>query len=125
MAGIKITGKYASVNPTTLFIPVNKNGVFVDSNAKTNDGQSVFFTQFPGITGGDKGIYLDSSTQVYKLGDFNNVQNGVSIVLDDANTKIKIQGTNTVTTGGVHSITTKFLNLNVQGIDYVIQLLTP
>lgn len=125
MAGIKITAKYAFVNPTTLFLPVNKNGVFIDSNAKTNDGQSVFFTQFPGITGGSKGISLDSSSQIYQFGDYGNLQNGVSIVLDDAATKIKIQGAGTVTNGGVHSITTKFLNLTVQGVDYVIQLLNP
>jgi len=124
MASIIITRDFASVNPTTLFLPVNKNGVFVDSNAKTNDGQTVFYTSFPGLSGGNKGIYLDSSTQVYKLGDFNNVQNNTAIVLDDINSKILLTGLNIVTTGGVHSITTKFLNITVQGTQYCLQLLS-
>jgi hypothetical protein len=125
MAGIKISNSNAGVNPTSLQFPVNINGAFEDSVLYTNLAQSALSTIFPGITGGGKGLYLDSDAQNYALGDHNNIQNNTAIVIDDINSVIKLQGINIVTTGGVHTLTTKFLNLTVQGTPYVIQLLNP
>ncbi len=125
MAGIKISGGTGGTNPTSLQLPVNINGVFEDSVLYTNAAQSALNTIFPGGTGGGKGLYLDSNAQTYSLGDHNAIQNNTAIVIDDINSAIKLQGINIVTTGGVHAVTTKFLNLTVQGTPYVIQLLQP
>lgn len=122
MAAISIGGG-AQTNPTSLQFPVNINGQFVDSVLYTKNDQSAVYSTFPGLTGGTKGINLDSTNQEYKFGDFNNVQNGTAIILDDVFSTIKLEGLNIVTTGGVHAITTKFLNITVQGTEYVLQLL--
>lgn len=124
MASITISSPTgANVNPTSLQFPVNINGEFVDSSLYTKNDKSAVYSTFPGLTGGTKGINLDSTNQVYSLGDFNNVQNNTAIVLDDINSKILLTGVNIVTTGGVHSVTTKYLNLTIQGVQYCLQLL--
>jgi hypothetical protein len=124
MASITISSPTgANVNPTSLQFPVNIGGEFVDSVLYTKNDQSAVYTTFPGLTGGTTGINLDSTNQVYKLGDFNNLKNNTAIVLDDINSKILLTGTNIVTTGGSHPPTTKHLNITIQGTQYVIQLL--
>jgi len=124
MASITISSPTgANVNPTSLQFPVNINGDFVDSSLYTKIDKSAVYSTFPGLTGGTKGINLDSTLQSYSLGDFNNVQNNTAIVLDDINSKILLTGVNIVTTGGVHAVTTKYLNLTIQGVQYCLQLL--
>jgi len=122
MAAILINGG-AKTNPTSLQFPVNIGGQFVDSVLYTKNDQSAVYSTFPGLTGGTKGINLDSTNQIYKLGDFNNVQNNTSIILDDVFSTIQLNGVNIVTTGGLHAITTKFLNITVKGTEYCLQLL--
>ena len=125
MASITISSPGgAQINPTSLQFPVNIGGEFVDSVLYTKNDQSAVYSTFPGLTGGTKGINLDSTNQIYKLGDFNNVQNNTAIVLDDINSKILFTGVNIVTTGGSHPPTTKHLNITVQGVQYCLQLLT-
>jgi len=124
MASISITSPTgANVNPTSLQFPVNINGDFVDSSLYTKNDKSAVYSTFPGLTGGTKGINLDSTLQSYSLGDFNNVQNNTAIVLDDMNSKILLTGVNIVTTGGSHPPTNKHLNITIQGTQYCIQLL--
>jgi hypothetical protein len=124
MASITISSPTgANVNPTSLQFPVNIAGDFVDSSLYTKNDKSAVYSNFPGIAGGEKGIYLDSTNQKYSFGDHNNFQNNTAIVLDDINSKIFLTGVNIVTTGGVHSVTTKYLNLTIQGVQYCLQLL--
>ena len=123
MASISITSPNTKTNPTSLQFPVNIGGQFVDSVLYTKNDQSAVYSTFPGLTGGTKGINLDSTNQVYKLGDFNNLQNNTAIVLDDINSKILFTGLNIVTTGGSHPPTSKHLNITIQGTQYCIQLL--
>jgi len=124
MASITISSPTgANVNPTSLQFPVNIAGEFVDSSLYTKIDKSAVYTTFPGLTGGTKGLNLDSTLQTYKLGDFNEIQNKTAIVLDDLNSKILLTGDLIVTTGGVHAVTTKYLNLTIQGTQYCIQLL--
>jgi hypothetical protein len=123
MASISITSPNTKTNPTSLQFPVNIGGQFVDSVLYTKNDQSAVYSTFPGLTGGTKGINLDATNQVYKLGDFNNLQNNTAIVLDDINSKILFTGLNIVTTGGSHPPTNKHLNITIQGTQYCIQLL--
>jgi len=124
MAAILISSPTgANVNPTSLQFPVNIAGEFVDSVLYTKNDQSAVYTTFPGLTGGTKGINLDSTNQEYKFGDFNNLQNHTSLILDDVFSTIIFNGINIVTTGGVHAVTTKFLNVTIQGTEYCLQLL--
>jgi hypothetical protein len=124
MASITISSPTgANVNPTSFQFPVNIAGEFVDSVLYTKNHQSAVYTTFPGLTGGTKGINLDSTNQEYKFGDYNNLQNHTAIVLDDINSKILLTGVNIVTTGGSHPPTSKHLNITIQGTQYCIQLL--
>lgn len=81
-------GGGGGTNPTNLFIPYNDAGTFEDSYIKndTTVGAETLST----IIGGDaKGFELEFWDGFYQFGDFDWVDNGTSLLIDDAASVIK------------------------------------
>jgi hypothetical protein len=71
-------------NPTTYFMPVNNNGVFIDSALQYEWGTGIIsvFNNFFSV---QSGLNLNLSQKSYSLGDlFNNIS-GTTLLVDDTN----------------------------------------
>ena len=119
MAGIIIYIPQSSgitTNPTTQIMPVNDNGLFIDSNIK-NVLDEYLQTQNT-ITLDPKGIILDFLNNLYQLGD----PFGLNINLDTQNNILNINGADLSTPIIVPD---KTLPVTFDGTQYYIQLYLP
>lgn len=122
MAGISISSQGANLNPTSDILPYRKGDKFENSPLQSNSGSDIR-SNFGNIPSGLKGINLDPNNYQYSLGDWNNVDNGTAIVVNDNGPSININGLIT-TTIGVHAPSGTYLNLVVNGVSYYLNLLT-
>jgi hypothetical protein len=120
MAGIKITGAGAKVNPTNKYLPFNSSGIFGDSMLRMSAANRLAGMRGPT----ENGIYLDNNAYLYKIGDFSVGQNGYGITIDDTNRSIKLTGTDLIkpSSGGNSG---DHLCITVNGTDYKLELLIP
>lgn len=118
-------GGGANVNPRSLFMPINVGGTFVDSLIKQPSDGVITTVNGSDIT---TGVYLDTTNFISKFGDWSNEQNNSHISIDDLNEEMIIKCfniefvTNSVV-GGVHTPSGRYLQLRVNGADYLIELL--
>jgi hypothetical protein len=117
MAAITISSSV--LNPTSDYLPKKSGNKFVDSplqSIKTSELKSIFNNSYVGLS-------LDNVTGYFELGDFNNVNNGTIVRVNDSGGYIELLGSITVT-GGVHNSSGKYLNIRVNGTSYFLNLLT-
>jgi len=122
MAAISITSQGANLNPTSDILPYRKGNQFLDSPLQSESGSDIR-SNFGNVPSGLKGINLDPSTKQYSLGDWNNVDNGTAIIINDNGPQININGLITTTTG-LHTPSGTYLNLIINGVSYHLNLLT-
>lgn len=122
MAVISISSQGANLNPTSDILPYRKGNKFENSPLQSNSGSDIR-SNFGNIPSGLKGINLDPNNYQYSLGDWNSVDNGTAIVVNDNGPSININGLIT-TTVGVHAPSGTYLNLVVNGVSYYLNLLT-
>lgn len=122
MAAISISSQGANLNPTSDILPYRKGDKFEDSPLQSNSGIDIR-SNFGNIPSGLKGINLNPSTAEYSLGDWNNVDNGTAIVIDDNGPSINMNGLITQTVG-IHTPSGTYLKLVVNGVLYYLNLLT-
>lgn len=120
MAGIKITGAGASVNPTNKYLPYNKAGIFSDSMLRMSAANRI--SGMRGAT--ENGIYIDNNSYLFKIGDFAGGQNGYGVSIDDTNRFIELRGSALInpSSGGSSG---DHLCITVNGTAYKLQLLNP
>lgn len=118
MGAIRVGGGFARVNPTSLYIPINVGGKFVDSEFnRPSDG--VLRTTF---AVGSVGLNLDTTLTKYSLGDYAGIANNTLFTVNDATRGLEYKGS---TIGGVHAPTAVFLPIVVNGASYTILLNAP
>ncbi len=120
MAGIKISGGNASVNPTSGFLPYNNAGSFADSSI-FQDGTSKIAAYFGSV---EQGLSIDAGAFQFSIGDIDSQQNGLSLQIDDTNRLFRFVGTGitAATAGGASG---QHLIINVSGTTYKLNLLNP
>jgi hypothetical protein len=121
MAAIVITvpSSGTPTNPTNLYMPYNRAGIFQDSPLQSPTSDQLFMIQSSVY----QGLYLDNTiaTQNYKIGDID-VQNlGTSIEIDPIAGTIAFNGSNLIaaTAGSPNG----HLKISIGGNPYKIQLL--
>ena len=124
MAAIVITvpSSGTPTNPTNLYMPYNRAGIFQDSPLQSPTSDQLFMLQ----SGGYQGLYLDNTiaTQNYKIGDIDVQNNGTSITIDPVAGSISFDGSGLLSaTAGSNSA--NHLVLYIGGIQYKIQLKNP
>ena len=125
MAAIVITVPSSGIatNPTDLYMPFNRNGIFEDSPLNIQSVYEVYCTN--GVGGSIQGLSIDNRipTQQYQFGDIDNVNLGTVMVLDPIAGTIGFGGTNlTAATAGIPN---GYFKITINGNPYKIQLLNP
>jgi hypothetical protein len=120
MAGIKITGSGAKVNPTNKYLPFNSSGIFGDSMLRMSAANRLAGMRGPT----ENGIYIDNNAYLYKIGDFAVGQNGYGIIIDDTNRSIELKGIALINPSSSGN-SGDHLCITVNGTAYKIQLLNP
>jgi len=119
MANVYIS-QNVTTNPTDKYLPVNNAGVFADSMLQMTDSRRLVSMR----GNREEGIIVDNVNFSYKFGDFDNLNFGTSIHVNDANKKIELLGSFlTTTSAGGNS--GNHLKLTINGTEYVLQLLNP
>lgn len=124
----------AQTNPTNLFLPFNRAGVFVDSSLcqfSTNGIQTV-----DTVTNATQGLFINNGTGYYQFGDIDGMFTGANIqiasngnisisattkLILNTNESIEMSGLITSPTAGGSS--GEHLELTINGTKYKIQLL--
>lgn len=102
--------------------------LYYRSNVATDTIQMIFdvFTELTISTSFNniiKGLKIDYQFNAYSFGDFDNNVNGTSIIIDDANQILNINGSVTTATAGSNS--GQHLQVTINGTPYVIELRNP
>lgn len=150
---ITYTKPSGSVNPTSTFLPVNIGGTFENSSIK-QDSRYQTATELTTVdnSGSSYGFKVDYTNQVISMGDFDGINFGSAIIIDDlaaiisiaasqiismASTDINLTagnfvlGTNLIrfngslTSGTASGASGQHLQINVNGTNYKIALLNP
>lgn len=150
---ITYTKPSGSVNPTSTFLPVNIGGTFENSSIK-QDSRYQTATELTTVdnSGSSYGFKVDYTNQVISMGDFNGINFGSAIVIDDlaavisiasgqiismASTDINLVAGNftlganfisfngSLTSGTASGASGQHLQINVNGTNYKIALLNP
>lgn len=124
----------AQTNPTNLFLPFNRAGVFVDSSLYQFSTNGIYTVDT--VTGATQGLYIDNGLGNYQFGDLDSVFTGASIqvpsngnisitaaekLILNANASIEMNGLLTdVSAGGSAGL---HLKLTINDTRYKIQLL--
>lgn len=88
---ITYTKPSGSVNPTSTFLPVNIGGTFENSNIK-QDSRYQTATELTTVDnfGNSYGFKVDYTNQVISMGDFDGINFGSAIIIDDLSAIINI-----------------------------------
>lgn len=85
MASITIgNSNGAGVNPTNLYLPVNNDGIFVDSLLQQDDGGDILKIN-------PMGVFIDTANSIFILGDFDDFQNQTRLTVDDNAQRIALK----------------------------------
>ena len=150
---ITYTKPSGSVNPTSTFLPVNIGGTFENSSIK-QDSRYQTATELTTVDnlGNSYGFKVNYTNQVISMGDFDGINFGSAIIIDDLSAIISIAasqiismastdinlaagnfnlGTNfirfngSLTSGTASGASGQHLKINVNGTNYKIALLNP
>jgi hypothetical protein len=126
MGGIGFKTTSISINQNDDVIPKRLNAYSFTDSILQQTGDVHNPNLETNIDGSGKGLRVAQSSGNLRvqIGDFDNLANHCSLTIDDGTQVLAITGAGLVATGGVHSPTTKFLKVTVEGVAYTIQLLT-